>query len=54
MDITTIFILGTYKSINTAPTARPASPNKLPAIASAINALCLEAPCSIDDHDSGE
>ena len=49
-----MLILGTYKSIKTAPIAKPSSPKRLPAIASAINALCLAAPCRIDYHDSGE
>ena len=45
VDTMTILIMGIRITIKIAPKANPSSPKRLPAIASAMKALCLAAPC---------
>ena len=44
-DTMTILIIGIRITIKMAPKANPSSPKRLPAMASAMKALCLAAPC---------
>ena len=45
VDTMTILITGIRITIKMAPKAKPLFPKRLPAIASAMKALCLAAPC---------